>query len=177
MRSKLRSQGVKKGQFFQKSGYFLRNLQLSEVLCKLARFRNSQMIALDLGYQYVPSDRRSDQLCVNKRSSKVKITCFGKKSVLSLTSELHKTGEWFGHHCVPLVKPDRLICFSTSKGQLIYLTLGHLRSRSQSDLSRSCCISDDASWWDEHFGTCPMSLSFFFYQKLLTKMYGDLITS
>ena len=176
MRSKLRSQGVKKGQIFPKSGYFLRNLQLSQALCKLARFRNSQMVALDLSYQSAPSDWRSDQRCVHQRSIKVKITCFGGKRFLSLTSELHKIGEWFGHHCVPLVKPDRLICFLTSKGQLVNLTPGQLRSRSQSDLSRSCCISEDASWWDKHFGTFPMSVSLF-YQKLLAKMYGDLMTS
>ena len=70
--------------------------------------------------------------------------CFGGKIFVSLTSELHKIGELFEHHCVPLVKPDRLIYFLTSKGQLVNLTPGHLRSRSQSDLSRSCCISDDA---------------------------------
>ena len=71
--------------------------------------------------------------------------CFLGEKVLSFTSELHMIGECVGYHCVPLVKPDRLICFLTSKGQFVNLTPGHLRSRSQSDLSRSCCISDDAS--------------------------------
>ena len=32
------------------------------------------------------------------------------KCFLSITSPLHKLGELFWHHCVPLVKPDRLIC-------------------------------------------------------------------
>ena len=61
MGSKLRPQEVNRCQIFPKSGYFLRNSRLSRSLCKLTRFRNSQMIALDLNYQPVPSDWRSDQ--------------------------------------------------------------------------------------------------------------------
>ena len=48
------------------------------------------------------------------------------------------------------------------------MTSGHARSRSQCDLSRSCCISGDAPWRDEHCGTNPTSLAHF-YQKLLAK--------
>ena len=79
MRSKLRSQKINKGQIFPKSGYFLRNSRLSRLLCKLVKFRNSQMIALDLSYQPVPSDWRPDQKCVHQRSSKVKFTFLGKR--------------------------------------------------------------------------------------------------
>ena len=56
---KIEVTGGQKCPIFPKSGYFLRNLQLYQALCKLARFRNSQMIALDLGYQYVQVSRIS----------------------------------------------------------------------------------------------------------------------
>ena len=54
------------------------------------------------------------------------------------------------------------------KGQFWNLISGHARSRSQCDLSRSCCMSVDAAWRDEHYSTNPTSLAHF-YQKLLAK--------
>ena len=59
-----------------------------------------------------------------------------------------------------------------------HLTSGHVRSKSQCDLSRSCCKSVDAPWRDEHCGTNSTSLTHF-YQKLLAKsvrLPDDVIT-
>ena len=75
-----------------------------------------------------------------------------------ITSKLLKLGEQAWHHRVPLVKPDGSICFLSLKGQFWNLTSGHARSRSQCDLSKSCCISGDAPWRDEHCGTNTTSL-------------------
>ena len=58
--------------------------------------------------------------------------------------------------------------FLSLKGQFWNLTSGHARSRSRCDLSRSCCISFDAPWREEHCGTNPTSLANF-YQKLWAK--------
>ena len=85
-----------------------------------------------------------------------------------ITSKLLKLGEQAWHHRVPLVKLDRSICFLFLKGQFWNLTTGHARSRSQCDLIRSCCISGDAPWRDEHCETNPTSLAHF-YPKLLAK--------
>ena len=59
-------------------------------------------------------------------------------------------------------------CFYPGKVNFKNLTSGHARSRSQCGLSRSCCISGDAPWRDEHCGTNPTSLAHF-YQKLLSE--------
>ena len=48
------------------------------------------------------------------------------------------------------------------------MTSGHARSRSRCDLSRSCCISGDALWRDEHCGTNPTSVAHL-CPKLLAK--------
>ena len=47
------------------------------------------------------------------------------------------------------------------------MTSGHVRSRSQCDISRSCWMSVDAPWRDEHCGTNPTSLAGY-CQKLLS---------
>ena len=85
-----------------------------------------------------------------------------------ITAKILKLGEQAWHHRIPLVKPDRSICFLSLKGQFKNLTSGPARSRSQCDLSRLCCISGDAPGRDEHCGTNPTSVAHF-YQKLLTK--------
>ena len=85
-----------------------------------------------------------------------------------ITYKLLKLGELAWHYRVPLVKPDRILSFLSLRGQFKNLTSGHARSRSRCDLSRSCCISGNAPWWDKHCGTNPTSLAHF-YQKLLAK--------
>ena len=50
------------------------------------------------------------------------------------------------------------------------------RSRAKGDLTRSCCISFDASGEEEHFKTYPRSLSQS-NQKFNAKTYIDLMTS
>ena len=85
-----------------------------------------------------------------------------------ITSKLIKLGEQAWHHRVPLVKPDRSICFYLWK---VHFKLWPQVTPGQGhsvDLSRSGCISVDAPWRDEHCGTNPTSLAHF-YQKLLAK--------
>ena len=67
----------------------------------------------------------------------------------------------FKHHRVPLIKARRNIYLVTLKGQVKNLTSGQGYVRSHVDLNRSCCISGDASWQEEHNETMPVSVTLF----------------
>ena len=71
------------------------------------------------------------------------------------------------------LKENHPVYFVNRKGHLVTLTSGQSRPRSRINLNRSSCISKDASWQDEYFGTYPIS----FQSKVIGETYIDLMTS
>ena len=81
-------------------------------------------------------------------------------------NELRTLAAYFGHHRVSRGKVRRNIYMVTLKGQGQYLTSG--QGHIHVDLSRSCCLSVDASRQDKHNDTTPMFVALF-NRELLAK--------